>query len=224
MWPKEADRLKKHRGGRGETCTVWISVFSYADARTFSNHGQSRPQNPEQLCVCMCVCTCARVWIPMFVFHPAILLKKQWAEVKVNHSSPGYAIGLTKEDRDHFPHLGQDDTQRDHYICAKSVVALRMSLSIWKREGGNLVMHSSLVRLDPSWFHYTMEDCKQCSAKRCSPRSAFFCQSSLLCRLGFQFWYIPIPLSGCLLFTALLLFCPESGFHWKFWVSECVCM
>lgn len=117
MWPKEADRLKKHRGGRGETCTVWISVFSYADARTFSNHGQSRPQNPEQLCVCMCVCTCARVWIPMFVFHPAILLKKQWAEVKVNHSSPGYAIGLTKEDRDHFPHLGQDDTQRDHYIC-----------------------------------------------------------------------------------------------------------
>lgn len=53
----------------------------------------------------------------MFVFHPAILLKKQWAEVKVNHSSPGYAIGLTKEDRDHFPHLGQDDTQRDHYIC-----------------------------------------------------------------------------------------------------------
>lgn len=184
MWPKEADRLKKHRGGRGETCTVEFlcsAMQMHEHSPTMDNHALKTQNN------CVCACVCARVWIPMFVFHPAILLKKQWAEVKVNHSSPGYAIGLTKEDRDHFPHLGQDDTQQDHYICAKSVVALRMSPSIWKREGGNLVMHSSLVRLDPSGFHYAMEDCKQCSAKLCSPRSAFFCQSSLLCRLGFQF-------------------------------------
>lgn len=42
-------------------------------------------------------------------------------------------------------------------------------------------MHSSLVRWNPSGFHYAMENCKQRSALL-----FFCCQSSLLLRLGFS--------------------------------------